>query len=110
MEFKTSVPFIAETTWRASMKITTTYGQEHRRKDSIQDQISVEDVVPAGSKKSFYIGGTKYVADIPWESDLLTTFADGSEVLGKTGGIYTGIQVVILLIFVLRTIKELSFE
>lgn len=92
-EWTAKVPLIAQSTVRTSLKVGTMYGQERRLKESVQDQVAVEVSVPAGRKAAFYIGGDKYVATVPWEADMLTTFSDGSEVRGRTRGMYTGIQV-----------------
>ena len=93
VELRAGTPIIGSTT-KISQPTTSRfiYGSETKTTES--GSISARVKVPANSKMSIHVTGTRYTVEIPYTASIKKIYKDGTHKFAQVNGVYRGVAVV----------------
>jgi len=88
--YESEVPLVSKQSLTASFKVSASMSNAITTTTTVSSTFTQLVPTKPGYTDSFYVMGTKYVANIPYTADVLTTYTDGTSSQGTTTGMYYG--------------------
>ena len=76
-----------------SLKISASVGGSSTDSNTTTSSFAITIPIKAGYTDSYYVTGTKYVANVPYTADVYTTYTDGTSTIGTTSGVVDHLSV-----------------
>lgn len=90
LEYDVGLPLIGGQKTKVSLKTSATRSNSATSTTTVSDTASQVVTTKMGYKDAFYVMGTKYVANMPFTSTIVTIYTDNTTTTAQTTGFFSG--------------------